>query len=54
LSRTNLPGVFVAGAAAGPGDSPDSILHAGAAVAQAAAHLERVRVTDTASVKVAS
>ena len=52
--RTNLPGVFVAGAAAGPRDIPDSILHAGAAVAQAAAHLERVRAIDTASVKVAS
>ncbi len=39
--RTNLPGVFVAGAASGVKDIPDSILHAGAAVAQAAAHVER-------------
>ena len=42
--RTNLPGVFVAGSAAGAKDIPDSILHAGAAVAQAAAHLERAKV----------
>jgi heterodisulfide reductase subunit A-like polyferredoxin len=42
--RTNLPGVFVAGSAAGAKDIPDSILHAGAAAAQAAAHLERVKV----------
>ena len=38
--RTAMPGVFVAGAASGAKDIPDSILHAGAAVAQAAAHLE--------------
>jgi len=36
--------VFVAGAAAGAKDIPDSILHAGAAVAQAAAYLERTKV----------
>ena len=41
---TSLPGVFVAGAASGPRDIPESILHAGAAVAQAAAYLERRRV----------
>ncbi|HUK77625.1 MAG TPA: FAD-dependent oxidoreductase [Thermoleophilia bacterium] len=41
--RTNLPGVFVAGTASGARDIPDSILHAGAAVAQAAAHIERSR-----------
>jgi heterodisulfide reductase subunit A-like polyferredoxin len=52
--RTNLPGVFVAGAAAGAKDIPDSILHAGAAVAQAAAHLERAKVADAAKVKVTS
>jgi heterodisulfide reductase subunit A len=56
--RTNLPGVFVAGSASGVKDIPDSILHAGAAVAQAAAHIERARVAegasaeDTTSVKV--
>ncbi len=42
--RTNLPGVFVAGSASGVKDIPDSILHAGAAVAQAAAHIERARL----------
>jgi heterodisulfide reductase subunit A len=41
---TDMPGVFVAGAAPGAKDIPDSILHAGAAVAQAAAHLEKVKV----------
>ncbi len=38
--RTSIPGVFVAGAASGAKDISDSILHAGAAVAQVAAHLE--------------
>ncbi len=38
--RTNIPGVFVAGAASGAKDITDSILHAGAAAAQVAAHLE--------------
>ncbi len=52
--RTNLPGVFVAGAAAGAKDIPDSILHAGAAVAQAAAHLERAKVAEAAKAKVQS
>lgn len=42
--RTSLPGVFVAGAAAGAKDIPDSILHAGAAAVQAAAHLEKAKV----------
>jgi len=37
---TTIPGVFVAGTAAGAKDIVDTILHAGAAVAQAAAHLE--------------
>jgi heterodisulfide reductase subunit A-like polyferredoxin len=43
-ARTSIPGVFVAGAASGPRDIPESILHAGAAVAQAAAHLDRGKV----------
>ena len=43
--QTNIPGVFVAGAASGAKDIADSILHAGAAVAQVAAHLERTRTT---------
>jgi heterodisulfide reductase subunit A-like polyferredoxin len=38
--QTSIPGVFVAGAASGAKDIADSILHAGAAVAQVAAHLE--------------
>jgi heterodisulfide reductase subunit A-like polyferredoxin len=41
---TNIPGVYVAGSASGVKDIPDSILHAGAAVAQAAAHLEKTKV----------
>jgi heterodisulfide reductase subunit A-like polyferredoxin len=40
---TSLEGVFVAGTASGPMDIPDSVLHAGAAAAQAAAHIERAR-----------
>ena len=50
--RTNLPGVFVAGSASGVKDIPDSILHAGAAVAQAAAHLEKSAATHEAKAKV--
>ncbi len=38
--KTSIPGVFVAGTAAGAKDIADSIVHAGAAVAQVAAHLE--------------
>jgi heterodisulfide reductase subunit A len=38
--RTSIPGVFVAGTASGAKDIADSIVHAGAAVAQVAAHLE--------------
>ena len=41
---TSIPGVFVAGAASGAKDIADSILHAGAAAAQVAAHLERTKV----------
>jgi heterodisulfide reductase subunit A-like polyferredoxin len=36
--------VFVAGAASGVKDIPDSILHSGGAAAQVAAHLEAKRV----------
>jgi heterodisulfide reductase subunit A len=42
--RTSIPGVFVAGTASGAKDITDSILHAGAAVAQAAAHLQSHQV----------
>ena len=38
---TSIPGVFVAATASGPRDIPESILHAGAAAAQAAAYLEQ-------------
>ena len=48
--RTNMPGVFVAGSASGVKDIPDSILHAGAAVAQAAAHIEKTRGAADAAV----
>ena len=41
--KTSIEGVFVAGTASGAMDIPDSILHAGAAAAQAAAHVERMR-----------
>ncbi len=44
-AATSIPGVFVAGAAAGAKDIPESILHAGAAVAQAAAYIDREKVT---------
>jgi heterodisulfide reductase subunit A-like polyferredoxin len=41
--QTNIPGVFVAGAASGAKDIADSIVHAGASAAQVAAHLEKTR-----------
>ncbi len=41
--QTSIPGVFVAGAASGAKDIADSIVHAGAAAAQVAAHLERTK-----------
>ena len=41
--KTSIPGVFVAGTASGAKDIADSIVHAGAAVAQVAAHLESCR-----------
>ncbi|MBN2243297.1 MAG: FAD-dependent oxidoreductase [Acidobacteria bacterium] len=40
---TSIDGVFVAGTSSAARDIPDSILHAGAAAAQAAAHVERRR-----------
>lgn len=43
--RTDIAGVFVAGTASGAKDIVDSIVHAGAAAAQVAAHLERARTT---------
>jgi len=41
--QTSIDGVFVAGAASAPRDIPDSILHSGAAVAQTAAYIEKMR-----------
>ena len=40
---TNLDGVFVAGAAAGPKDIVDSIVEAGAAAMEASSYLRRHR-----------
>jgi heterodisulfide reductase subunit A2 len=42
-AATSVPGVFVAGALSGPRDIPESILHAGAAAIQVAAHLESLK-----------
>jgi len=50
--QTSIPGVYVAGAASGAKDIADSILHAGAAVAQVAAHLERTKTGTTEIVMV--
>ena len=41
--KTNVEGVFTAGSASAAMDIPDTILHAGATVAQAAAYLERIK-----------
>ncbi len=41
---TSIPGVYVAGAASGAKDIAESIVHAGATVAQVAAHLEQARL----------
>jgi len=48
--QTTIPGVFVAGTAAGAKDIVDTILHSGAAVAQVAAHLEHHHFTEEALV----
>ncbi|MEI6362716.1 MAG: FAD-dependent oxidoreductase, partial [Actinomycetes bacterium] len=48
--QTDIPGVFVAGTAAGAKDIVDSILHAGAAVAQVAAHLTHAELTEAVPV----
>jgi heterodisulfide reductase subunit A-like polyferredoxin len=41
--QTSVSGVFAAGASCGAMDIPDTILHAGATVAQAAAYVERIK-----------
>jgi heterodisulfide reductase subunit A-like polyferredoxin len=43
--KTSIDGVFVAGAASASRDIPDTIMHAGAAAAQTAAYLKKVKVT---------
>ena len=42
-ARTNVDGLFAAGTTIGVMDIPDTVLHSGAAAAQAAAYLERTR-----------
>ena len=42
-SKTSIDGVFAAGAATGPMDIPDTILHSGAAAAQAASYIEGLK-----------
>lgn len=42
-SKTSIEGVFVAGAASGPMDIPDSILSAGAASSEAAAYIRNLK-----------
>lgn len=44
-AHTSIEGLFVAGSAIGARDIPDTVLHAGAAAAQAAAYLERARAS---------
>ena len=41
--KTSIEGVFAAGTASGSRDIPDTVLHAGAAAAQAAAYIEQRR-----------
>ena len=41
--RTSIDGVYVAGTATGPMDIPDTILHSGAAAAQAASYIEKMK-----------
>lgn len=41
-AKTSIDGVFVAGAASGPMDIPDSILSAGAASAETATYLRKL------------
>jgi heterodisulfide reductase subunit A-like polyferredoxin len=43
--HTSIPGLLVAGSVIGARDIPDTVLHAGAAAAQAAAYLERARIS---------
>ena len=40
---TNIPGLFIAGTVSGVRDIPDTVLHSGAAAAQASAYMETIR-----------
>jgi len=40
--RTNIEGIYVAGAASGPKDIPDCVVHANACAAQVAAYLKQM------------
>ena len=42
-AKTSIKGVFVAGAASGPKDIPDSIIQAGSAAAEASAYLKQMK-----------
>lgn len=46
-SKTSIEGVFVAGAASGPKDIPDSILSAGSAAAEVAGYLNKIKEMNT-------
>jgi len=48
---TSIPGVFVAGAASGPKDIPDSILSAGCAATEVAAYLTQNAVTQNIEIR---
>jgi heterodisulfide reductase subunit A len=50
-AETERPGIFVAGTAGGPMDIVDSIVMAGAAAADAAAHIEMVRSAASPALK---
>jgi len=41
--KTSVDGIYVTGCASGPMDIPGTILHSGAAVAQAAAYIEKIK-----------
>lgn len=49
-ANSSLDGIFVAGAASGPKDIPDSIVEAGAAAMEAAMYLDRTRTHEVAAV----
>jgi len=42
-ASTNVPGLFIAGTVSGVRDIPDTVLHSGAAAAQASVYIETAR-----------